>query len=206
MNAGRYLWGIMACCLMGLSAIAPVMAETIGSSKVPGIAPPACEEETQMALNRCAARWARATDFLRSLVYEEVYQQLTEVQQSQLNTIEQTWYTFRDAHCNAWSEPFRDGSIYALIYQSCRARVTNDRIADLQGLGNAEILPETLQRLTTIVNELSASSGQRSWERYQKLHCQFEATRFPVPQQVEQCNLRLSATRLRQIEEMQWDR
>ena len=192
----------------GLSciAIAPVSSKAIANSSQFGVAPPACEGETQLALNICASRWAKTADFLRSLIYEEVYSQIPEARKSQLKAIEQTWTSYRDIHCQELSAPFRGGSIYALLNLSCRARVTNDRIADLQGKNNSQLTSDvTTQRLAKILNQpkLKNSSGQRQWLLYQAQHCQFESLRSTEPaKSVKQCRDRLAEGRLRQIEAM----
>ena len=202
----------------GLSCIAlsPVSSKAIANSSQFGVAPPACEGETQLALNICASRWAKTADFLRSLIYEEIHSQIPEARKSQLKAIEQTWTSYRDIHCQELSAPFRDGSIYALLKLSCRARVTNDRIADLQvnndriadlqGKNNFQLTTDvTTQRLAKILNQpkLKNSSGQRQWLLYQAQHCQFESLRPTEPaKSVKQCRDRLAEGRLRQIEAM----
>jgi uncharacterized protein YecT (DUF1311 family) len=203
-------------------AVTSVSAETIATSRVPGVAPPACAEETQIALNSCAVQWSRTADFLRSLVYEELFWRVSEQTQAQLITTEQAWNSFRDVHCQEASEGVRGGSIYPLVYHTCRARVANDRIADLQRLSNSEItLSGAAQRLNSLLNQsgLSNNNAQRLWQRYQELHCQFEMTRLaqqsPLSSQpsgqrsmqpLEECRQRLAGARIRQVEMMNFNR
>lgn len=190
-------------------AIAPLSAETIAQSRNFGVTPPACEEETQLALNRCAIRWSKTADFLRSLIYNEVYSQIPEAKKVQLKAIEQTWTAYRDIHCQESSAPFRKGSIYPLLYHSCLARVTNERIADLQGTNQSKLTPdETAQRLAKILSQdkLKNSDGQRQWLLYQAQHCQFESLSSTEQLQglqgksIKQCRDRLAEGRLRQLE------
>lgn len=186
-------------------AVAPATSQTIANSKQFGVAPPACEGDTQMALNICALRWAKTADFLRSLIYDEVYRQIPEARQSQLKAIEQTWTSYRDTHCRELSAPFKGGSIYPLIYSSCLANVTNDRIADLQGKSNSQLKPdETAQRLAKILSQgnLKDSSSQKLWQIYQAQHCQFDSLRFTESSSVKQCRDRLAESRLLQLEAM----
>jgi uncharacterized protein YecT (DUF1311 family) len=193
---------------LGASCIvsAPVYAQTVAQSEIYGVAAPACESQTQLALNFCAARWSKTADFLRSLVYEDIARNLrTETRKIQLKAIEQTWTSYRETHCQELTEPFRKGSIYGLLYHSCFARVANDRIADLQGQNNSQLTPDvTIQRLSKILNQanLSNSSGQRQWQTYQAQHCQFESLRSTeqAPQSVKQCRDRLAESRLRELE------
>jgi uncharacterized protein YecT (DUF1311 family) len=182
----------------------PVAADTIAAARQPGVAPPACDGETQIALNRCAGQWARTADFLRSLVYEELYWRLEEPMQSQLSAIEATWNNFRDSHCQETSAPFREGSIYPLIYHSCRAKVTNDRIADLQALSEPDLETEDAAiRLRELAASLDLTNhlSQRQWSQYQTAHCRFESQRFPE-QPAEQCRDRLNARRIRQLQNL----
>ncbi len=196
----------LSCFGLSCIALAPVSSKAIANSNQFGVAPPACEGETQLALNICASRWAKTADFLRSLIYEEIYSQVPEARKSQLKAIEQTWTSYRDIHCQELSAPFRGGSIYPLLNFSCRARVANDRIADLQGKNNSQLTTDvTTQRLAKILNQpkLKNSSGQRQWLLYQAQHCQFESLRSTEPSQsVKQCRDRLAEGRLRQIEAM----
>jgi uncharacterized protein YecT (DUF1311 family) len=191
---------------LGLSCIAitPVLAETIGNSKQFGVAPPACEKEAQIYLNICASRWAKTADFLRSLIYDEVYSQIPEARKSQLKAIEKTWNSYRDVHCQELSAPFQKGSIYPLLYLSCRARVTNDRIADLQGTNNSQLTTDvTTQRLAKILKEIKNSSGQRQWLQYQAQQCQFESlSSTETSRSVKQCRDRLAEGRLKELEAM----
>ncbi|MFM7601251.1 MAG: lysozyme inhibitor LprI family protein [Pseudanabaena sp.] len=193
---------------LGLSCIAipPALSETVTSSKQFGVAPPACENEAQLYLNICASRWAKTADFLRSLIYDEIYNQIPKARQSQLKAVEKTWNSYRDTHCQELSEPFRQGSIYPLLYFSCRARLANERIADLQGTNNYQLTSDaTTQRLAKILKQenIENSAGQRQWLLYQAQHCQFESLiSLDNPRSVKQCRDRLAEGRLRQIEAM----
>ena len=191
---------------LGLSAIAPVASQTIAKSQQFGVAPPACEKEAQLYLNICASRWAKTADFLRSLIYDEVYSQIPTARQLQLKAVEKTWISYRDIHCQELSEPFRKGSIYPLLYFSCRARLANDRIADLQGTSNSQLTSDvTTQRLAKILKQekMQNSAGQRQWLLYQAQHCQFESLNsMDTSRSVKQCRDRLAEGRLRQLEAM----
>jgi uncharacterized protein YecT (DUF1311 family) len=190
---------------LGISCMA-VSAETIAKSQIFGVAAPACAEQSQLALNRCAVNWSKTSNFLRSLIYDELYGRLTAPMQSQLVAIEQSWNSYRDTHCKELSAPFRTGSIYPLLYHSCKARATNDRIADLQGKGSSQLTPDaTTQGLAKILNQgnLKNSTGQVQWLRYQALQCQFESSLFTEnAQSAKQCRDRLAASRLRELESM----
>lgn len=185
-------------------AIAPVSSETIAQSRQFGVAPPACEGDAQLYLNICASRWAKTADFLRSLIYDEVNSRSPEARKTQLKAIEKTWNSYRDIHCEELSAPFRKGSIYSLLYFSCRARVTNDRIADLQGKNISKITPDVaIQRLAKILKheKMENSAGQRQWLQYQAQQCQFESlSSTETLRSVKQCRDRLAEGRLQELE------
>jgi uncharacterized protein YecT (DUF1311 family) len=189
-----------------IAIAAPVSSQTIANSKQFGVAAPICVEQNQQALNRCASNWAKTADFLRSLIYEDVNGQMPKAKQIQLKAIEKTWNSYRDNHCQDLGAPFRTGSIYPLLYNSCRARVTNDRIADLQAQSISQLTADvTAQRLAKLLSQekLKNSSGQRQWLLYQAQHCQFESLRSTErSQSVKQCRDRLAESRLRELEGM----
>ena len=140
------------------------------------------------------------------LIYEEVYRRIPEARQSQLKAVEKTWNSYRDIHCQELSAPFREGSIYPLLYFSCRARVTNSRIADLQGTNISQITSDlTTQRLAKILKneEMINSAGQRQWLKYQAQQCQFESLgSTETARSAKQCRDRLAEGRLLEIEAM----
>ncbi len=47
---------------------------------------------------------------------------------------QRAWITYRDAHCTSQRFKYRGGTIEPLIYQTCRTKLTNERIKQLQRL------------------------------------------------------------------------
>jgi uncharacterized protein YecT (DUF1311 family) len=199
----------------------PIPAALAETEPMPGVARPACEGETQLALNLCAGRWERTADFLRSQLYEATYLYASEATRAQLVTTEEAWNTFLNVHCEELAAPYRDGSIYPLLRHNCRAQLINDRIADLQALNAfpppTEANTPTLNRLSALLNDpdIGPLGGQPLWQRYSALHCEFETLDLvdqressgqPAPdsatlvQRLEDCQNRLNQTRLRQLE------
>ncbi len=129
-------------------------------SQLFGVVAPTRAEETQLALNRCAARWAKTTDFLRSLIYQDLDDRLSPAMQDRLKTIDLTWQSYRELHCQESSEPFKSGSIYPLLYNNCLATLSNDRIADLQGVGEKLLTPTaTTARLRSILTQANVANS-----------------------------------------------
>lgn len=185
--------------------IPPALAET---PDLPGVARPYCADQTQLGLNICAAEWAHTAEFLRSQITANLAQQLPTDLQTQLAITDAIWVTFRDQHCQAVSWPLLGGSAYPLVYNSCYAKITNDRIADLQTWGSPTLAPLlATARLHTLLNDSDLTTEeinlQARWIDYQTQHCQFERQRWPDhPQQANQCHQRLTTTRIRQLEDL----
>jgi uncharacterized protein YecT (DUF1311 family) len=198
---------VLALGCLGFTAHSPTLAEPITNTEKPGVAQPACDGYTQTDLNICASHWSRTAEFLRSLIYDDLNRQLSDSLQDQLADTEQTWSRFRDRYCQQSNAVNRNGSIYPLLYGTCLAKATNDRIADLQALGEADLETEDATlRLQETLPSYPFNIAQRQWIRYQTAHCRFEAQRFP-DQPTEQCRDRLSARRIRQLQsDLDWRR
>ncbi|HEY9736214.1 MAG TPA: lysozyme inhibitor LprI family protein [Trichocoleus sp.] len=183
---------------------APAAEATQAESAAPGVAAPYCPDQTQQGLNHCTAIWLKTAEYLESLVYEDLRQSLDLSERVQLAIAEEHWQAFRQAQCEMESEPFKEGSIYPLIYGSCMAQTTNDRTADLQEWGNAELPAATaeanLQGLLAQQN-WADSEAQKRWEAYRNLQCDFEANyRDDRPEQYRQCVSRLTQTRILRLQ------
>jgi hypothetical protein len=54
------IFGTTLLCSAGLPGLMhPIFAQVITDGKIPSVAFPACAEESQTALNRCAVQWSR---------------------------------------------------------------------------------------------------------------------------------------------------
>jgi hypothetical protein len=173
---------------------------------IPGVAKPYCPNQSQLGLNTCAYQWSFTTEFLRAMIMADLSQQLAPDLRTKLSEIDQVWNTFRDNYCEELSEPIQGGSAYPMVFNNCLAKMTNDRIADLQGWGEPEQdAARARYRLRALIEslELPPINAQQQWEQYQTQHCQFEGLRFADrPDQVELCRQRLLASRIRQLEEL----
>jgi uncharacterized protein YecT (DUF1311 family) len=194
----------LAC--LAIASPPPAFAETTANPQKPGVAQPACAGYSQTEMNICAGQWFRTADFLRSLIYDDLNRQLPDSLQDQLAVNEQIWSRFRDRYCQQSNASYREGSIYPLLYGNCLAKATNDRIADLQALGEADLETEDAPiRLRERLATFPGNVAHQQWARYQTAHCQFEAQRFPdQPTQAEQCRDRLAARRIRQLQDLDW--
>ena len=106
-----------------------------------------CEDpQYQVEMNRCAALdfeqqdaelnrvWAQVIAAAREAdgeINREFDQRPTE--EAMLREAQRAWIAFRDAHCTveAYREA-RGGSMEPMVYEACRARLTEERIGQLQ--------------------------------------------------------------------------
>ncbi|HEY9878916.1 MAG TPA: lysozyme inhibitor LprI family protein [Leptolyngbyaceae cyanobacterium] len=177
-------------------------ADEAQAPSVPGVVAPHCLEDTQQGLNRCAALWLKTAEYYEAIVYEDLRQTLDLSERVQLAIAEEHWRAFRDSQCEAENAPFREGSIYPLLYGNCVAQATNDRTGDLQQW-NPEPQQSAESRLQALLDQmkLADSDAQKQWEAYRNLHCDFEANyRDDVPTQYQQCVSRLTQTRVERLE------
>lgn len=197
---------VLGGCLLALvTGSVPVWAANEAEdSLLPGVEASYCPEGTQQSLNRCAALWLKTAEYYEALVYDDLRQGLDLSERVQLAIAEEHWRAFRDLQCEEENAPFREGSIYPLVYGNCVAQATNDRTGDLQQWGNSEISQQAAEaRLQTLLSqmELTDSELQKQWEAYRNLHCDFEANyRDDVPTQYQQCVSRLTQTRIERLE------
>ncbi len=189
--------------VLGIGMVTTAYAQ---DNVIPGVAKPYCPNQSQLGLNACAYQWSFLTEFFRAIITADLSQQLSPDLRDKLNDIDKTWNDFRHNHCEELSEPIRGGSAYPMVFNNCRARMTNDRIADLQVWGEPESdAARASYRLRSLIEslELPPINAQQQWEQYQIQHCQFEGLLFPDrPDQVEVCRQRLLASRIRQVEEI----
>ena len=60
-------------------------------------------------------------------------QKISSRQKQRLTAAQRTWIKFRDENCEYAKGQFEGGTLAASTYGYCRARVTQERIKDLEG-------------------------------------------------------------------------
>lgn len=94
---------------------------------------PNCQNETQMALNQCAALNAEAADRRLNQVYQQVQAKYQESQLSKLLTdAEAAWIKYRDASCKFSESRFAGGSIVPMVYSNCLEKLAKQRTQELE--------------------------------------------------------------------------
>ena len=98
----------------------------------------------QQAMNLCALKDFEAEDRKLNDAWKDVFGELkardAELDETfrgmpaALLNAQRSWITFRDAHCETEGFKYRGGSIEPLIYHSCRAALTQERIRQIKSL------------------------------------------------------------------------
>ena len=96
---------------------------------------------SQSELNQCAARARDKADAELNKVYRELMKDAGTAERAKLRAAQLAWIKFRDTQCDYESVGNKGGSIYPMVVGFCLARVTNDRVKQLQ-----EILRESLDQ------------------------------------------------------------
>jgi uncharacterized protein YecT (DUF1311 family) len=94
---------------------------------------PNCKSpQTTLDQNLCSSQEFQAADRKLNQVYQQLQAKLNSTQKQRLIVAQRTWLKFRDESCNYEKGQFEGGSLAASTYVYCRARVTQERIKDLE--------------------------------------------------------------------------
>ncbi|MGI0490784.1 lysozyme inhibitor LprI family protein [Alkalinema pantanalense CENA528] len=204
-NYDRAFFGFISGITVIFSGVAfaqPAHAHTPSTTSLTiGIPAITCPDDGQISLNRCAVYWSKTTDFLQTQLYQDEVSALPQRYRPMFTIAENDWRRYRQRHCDAMIEPFTGASMAPMLYHRCLATVTNDRIADLQGLTPVSDSPD-VDQIQSLITELKQDPVQQIWNRYQAEYCQFEAQAFRQSPRSQSCPSRLSQARLRHLKAM----
>jgi uncharacterized protein YecT (DUF1311 family) len=88
--------------------------------------------QSQSEMTACAGIAYQNADRKLNQIYQQLLPKLSSSRRQQLVTAQQAWIRFRDTSCNFEASAFEGGTIAPMIYSSCLARLTEQRIKDLQ--------------------------------------------------------------------------
>ncbi|WP_081909349.1 lysozyme inhibitor LprI family protein [Flavobacterium sp. ASV13] len=88
--------------------------------------------QTQLEMNQTAINNFKKADDKLNQVYKNLVKKLDEKEKSLLITAQKNWIKFRDSKCDFEKQQYDGGSIQPLIYYTCLAESTEDRIKDLK--------------------------------------------------------------------------
>ena len=108
---------------------------------------PDCEEPmSQSEMNHCAALDFQRADTELNATWTEAVAQARDFDryipdwderpsaEQRLREAQRAWIILRDAHCAVRGYEARGGSMEAMLYNGCRARITRDRTEQLRSL------------------------------------------------------------------------
>lgn len=94
---------------------------------------PNCKSpQTTLDQSLCSSQEFQAADRKLNQVYQQLQAKLNSKQSQRLIVAQRIWLKFRDETCNYEAGHFEGGSLAPSVYGYCRARVTKERIKDLE--------------------------------------------------------------------------
>ena len=95
---------------------------------------PNCKNpQTALDMNVCSSQEFQTADSKLNQLYQQLQAKISSRQKQRLTVAQRTWIKFRDENCDYAKGQFEGGSLAASTYGYCRARVTQERIKDLEG-------------------------------------------------------------------------
>lgn len=127
------IWATLAASLILLAAgfLLPTKAT---NSPLQLAQQPNCKSpQTTLDMNVCSSQEFQAADRKLNQVYQQLLPKLNSTQKQRLTVAQRSWLKFRDESCNYEMGQFEGGTLAASTYGYCRARVTQERVKDLDG-------------------------------------------------------------------------
>ena len=119
--------------LFNLAIPVATIASPISDFSVQVAQQPNCSNpQTQGEMNACAGIAYRNADRRLNQVYQQLLPKLSAARRQQLVTAQQAWIRFRDASCTFERSGFEGGTMAPMVQSNCLARVTEQRVKDLQ--------------------------------------------------------------------------
>lgn len=95
---------------------------------------PNCKSpQTTLDMNVCSTQEFKAADTKLNQLYQQLQAKINSKQKQRLTGAQLTWVKFRDENCNYEAGKFEGGTLAAPTYVYCKARVTQERVKDLEG-------------------------------------------------------------------------
>jgi uncharacterized protein YecT (DUF1311 family) len=94
--------------------------------------------QSQMELNAQAAVDLRKSDEQLNAVYNKLRAKISDAGKNKLQVAQQSWLHFRDQECEFETMGTVGGSIHSMIVAICLARLTDQRVKDLEAQLNCQ--------------------------------------------------------------------
>ncbi len=94
--------------------------------------------QTQMELNAQAGADLRKSDERLNTVYRALRAKISDAGKAKLQAAQQSWLRFRDQECAFETMGTVGGSIHSMVVANCLARLTDQRVKDLEAQLNCQ--------------------------------------------------------------------
>ncbi len=95
---------------------------------------PNCKSpQTTVDMTLCSTQEFKAADTKLNQLYQQILPKINSKQKQRLTAAQRTWVKFRDETCDYSAGNFEGGTLAPPVYISCKARVTQQRVKDLEG-------------------------------------------------------------------------
>jgi uncharacterized protein YecT (DUF1311 family) len=111
-----------------MAKIEPALAENYSVEKVNCVEP-----QTTTQMNYCSQQEFQSADQKLNRIYQKLIKSLSKQQRQRLISAQQAWLKFRDRSCEYEKGQFERGTLASSTYRYCLARITQQRIADIEG-------------------------------------------------------------------------
>ena len=110
----------------------------IAASAVAALAISSAAAQSQMELNAQAGADLRKSDEQLNAVYNKLRAKISDAGKNKLQVAQQSWLHFRDQECEFETMGTVGGSIHSMIVAICLARLTDQRVKDLDAQLNCQ--------------------------------------------------------------------
>ena len=126
------IWTTLAAGLLLLTATFLLPSKASNTSSQLAQQPNCKSPQTTLDQNVCSSQEFQAADKKLNQVYQQLQPKLNSKQKQRLIVAQRSWLKFRDETCDYETGHFEGGSVAPSIYGYCRARVTKERVKDLE--------------------------------------------------------------------------
>jgi uncharacterized protein YecT (DUF1311 family) len=127
------VWTTLAASSLLLTATSLLPSQVSNTSLILAQQPNCKSPQTTLDQSLCSSQEFQAADRKLNQVYQQLQPKLNSKQKQRLIVAQRSWLKFRDESCNYEAGHFEGGSLAPSVYGYCRARVTKERIKDLEG-------------------------------------------------------------------------
>jgi uncharacterized protein YecT (DUF1311 family) len=110
----------------------------VAASAVTALAISSAAAQSQMELNAQAGTDLRKSDEQLNAVYNKLRAKISDAGKKNLQVAQQSWLHFRDQECEFETMKTVGGSIHSMIVAICLARLTDQRVKDLEAQLNCQ--------------------------------------------------------------------